>query len=296
MCAGILPVMASSDPTPRPGAAPHRTLHEYYGDDAKRPKFVQQLFDHTAPSYDRMEAMVGLGSGPWYRNEALKRAGLAPGMRVLDVAIGTGLVAREAITLIGDPRLLIGLDPSPGMLGEARRNLRIAGVRAYGELQPLRSESFDFLSMGYALRHLNDLVVTFKEFFRVLKPGGRLCILELTPPPNRITRGLLRFYLKGIVPPLARMVSGTRDGKVLMAYFWDTMQACVPPASILSALHEVGFVVVRRSLSIGMFSEYTAYKPGAGVPEVTEADSRLTGGFILRVFPVYRPDVAQPAG
>jgi demethylmenaquinone methyltransferase / 2-methoxy-6-polyprenyl-1,4-benzoquinol methylase len=288
--------MASSDPTARPGAAPHGTLHEYYGEDAKRPEFVQHLFDHTAPSYDRMEAMVGLGSGPWYRNEALKRAGLVSGMRVLDVAIGTGLVAREAIKLIGDSRLLIGLDPSPGMLLEARRNLKIAGVRAYGEAQPLKNESFDFLSMGYALRHLSDLVVTFREFFRVLKPGGRLCILELTPPPNRMTRALLRFYLKGIVPPLARVVSGTRDGKVLMEYFWDTMQACVPPPSILAALHEVGFVVGRRSLAIGIFSEYTAYKPGPGVPEVTEADSRLTGNFALKVFPVYRPNVAQPIG
>lgn len=273
----------------RRSLAPHPTLARYYGEDANRPEFVQHLFDHTAPSYDRLEAMVGLGSGPWYRREALTRAGLAPGMRVLDVAIGTGVVAREAIALVGDPGLVVGLDPSTGMLLQARKALGVAGVRAFGELQPIRSESFDAVTMGYGLRHLADLTVTFREFFRVLVPGGRVCILELTPPTNRLGRALLRIYLKGIVPPLARVVSGTRDGRVLMAYFWDTVQACVPPASILEALHNAGFVFVRRTLAIGMFSEYTAFRPGPGVPEPTAADFKVSGNFMVRPLPVYRP-------
>jgi demethylmenaquinone methyltransferase / 2-methoxy-6-polyprenyl-1,4-benzoquinol methylase len=281
-----------SEPGTRPQTgtmAPHPTLAQYYGQAANRPGFLQNLFDSTAPSYDRLERLVGLGSGPWYRKEALERAGLGPGMRVLDVAIGTGLVAREAIRLVGDPRLVVGLDPSAGMLAQARTNLALPGVLAFGERQPLKNDSFDFLSMGYGLRHLSDLVVTFKEFHRVLKPGGRVCIMELTPPSNFLARAGLRIYLKGIVPVVARLVTGKRDGRVLMAYFWDTVQACVPPESILAALDTAGFAMVRRTLSIGMFSEYTAVKPGPGVSSSPAPEDLTTSGdFAVRVFPVYQ--------
>ena len=120
--------MNDAAPNGQPSSlAPHPTLSQYYGEDANRPKFIQGLFDHTARSYDRLERMVGLGTGPWYRRDALARAGLTTGMRVLDVAIGTGLVAREAAALVGDPRLVTGLDPSTGMLLQARDNLRSYG-------------------------------------------------------------------------------------------------------------------------------------------------------------------------
>ena len=87
---------------PSPELAPHPVLADYYGDAPERPHFVQRLFDATAPSYDRIERLIGFGSGPWYRHDALTRAGLQAGMRVLDVAVGTGLVAREAITVAGE--------------------------------------------------------------------------------------------------------------------------------------------------------------------------------------------------
>src|SRR5688572_11391454 len=74
--------------------APHPTLPRYYASDGKR-SFVRRIFNHTAGDYDRVEKMMALGSGSWYRRQALMRAGLVSGMRVLDVAIGTGLVARE---------------------------------------------------------------------------------------------------------------------------------------------------------------------------------------------------------
>src|SRR5689334_15006376 len=96
--------------------APHPPLGRYYATpDAKR-KFVGAIFDQTAGEYDRIERMMAFGSGPWYRRQALRRAGLAPGMKCLDVAVGTGLVGREAVGIVGAGGEVVGLDPSTGML------------------------------------------------------------------------------------------------------------------------------------------------------------------------------------
>lgn len=241
--------------------APHPTLTPYYGTDENKPRYVRRLFDQSAGSYDHIESMMAFGSGRWYRRQALERAGLAAGMRVLDVATGTGLVAREAVTITGDARLVVGLDPSPGMLREARRALGIPAVLAAGEQLPWRGGSYDFLSMGYALRHLADLTVTFREFARVLRPGGTVLVLELTKPQGRLHLAFLRFYLKWIVPVLTRVTTRNRDAAVLMRYFWETIDACVPPADILSALERAGFTEVKRTLVLGMFSEYSGTRP-----------------------------------
>jgi demethylmenaquinone methyltransferase/2-methoxy-6-polyprenyl-1,4-benzoquinol methylase len=241
---------------------PHPTLSGYYGRDEDRPEFVRRLFDRAAPSYDTIEGNMAFGWGRRYRREALVRAGLFTGMRVLDVAIGTGLVAREAVRLAGDASKVIGLDPSAGMLSEARRHLGVNGVLGIGEQLPWRNDSFDFLSMGYALRHLSDLTITLREFRRVLKPGGALCVLEVTRPQNRIGNATLRFYLRRLVPVFTRLRTRNPEAELLMRYFWDTIEACIPPERILTAMDEAGFADVRRTLVIGLFSEYMGYKEG----------------------------------
>jgi len=241
--------------------APHPTLVPYYGADQNKPQFVRRLFDVSAGSYDHIESMMAFGTGRWYRRQALERAGLAAGRRVLDVATGTGLVAREAVALTGDSRLVIGLDPSPGMLREARGKLGIPATLGAGELLPCRDASFDFLSMGYALRHLADLTVTFREFLRVLRPGGTVLVLELTRPASRVHRAFLRLYIRRVIPALSRLTTRNRDAALLWRYFWDTIEACVPPERILAALADAGFADVRRELVLGMFSEYTGRRP-----------------------------------
>jgi demethylmenaquinone methyltransferase/2-methoxy-6-polyprenyl-1,4-benzoquinol methylase len=248
--------------TPQGALPPHPTLSGYYARDEDRPEFVRHLFDSAARDYDRIEGNMALGWGRRYRREALLRAGLFEGMRVLDVAIGTGLVAREAVHVAGKTSRVIGLDPSPGMLAEARRHLGVQGVLGLGEQLPWRDGSFDFLSMGYALRHLSDLTVALREFSRVLKPGGAVCVLELTRPQNRIGYTALRFYLRRLVPVLTRLRTRNPEAELLMRYFWDTIEACVAPERILNAMDEVGFVDVRRTLVIGLFSEYTGHKTG----------------------------------
>ena len=260
---------------------PHPTLDRYYGRADERPRFVRRLFDSAAGDYDRIEGPMAFGWGRRYRREALQRAGLSEGMKVLDVAIGTGLVAREAAQLAGEG-CVVGLDPSLGMLLEARRQLHVGGILGLGEQLPVADGSFDFLSMGYALRHLGDLTAAFREFFRVLKPSGRVCVLELTRPTHRVGAGLIRFYLRRVVPVFTRLRTRNADAELLMRYFWDTIENCVPPEAILEALDDAGFVDVQRVLSIGLFSEYTGRRPHPGEPAAAPVPVRTSGNFFAR--------------
>lgn len=252
-----------SDPTSANDAivhAPHSPLTDYYHDEADRPGWIRKMFDSTAADYDRIETLLGFGSGSWYRRQALQRAGLKPGMRVVDVGMGTGLVAKQAAAIVGDPALVTGIEPSPGMAQNAQVPAGLKVVEGRAEHIPFPDNSFDFLSMGYALRHISDLSVAFAEFHRVLKPGGRLCVLEITCPESWLPKMLLKAYLRGVVPALAKIALRNSDTSVLWRYYWDTIEACAKPASVMRTLENAGFVDVDRHVELGMFSEYRAYK------------------------------------
>ena len=247
-----------------PAHAPHQPITAYYATEADRAGFVREMFDSTAEDYDRMETILGLGTGPWYRGQALERAGLKPGMRVVDVGTGTGLVARGAARITGDASLVVGVDPSPGMLASARLPEGVKLVEGRAEAIPYPDASFDFLSMGYALRHISDLSVAFREFHRVMKPGAKLCLLEITCPEKAWSRFLLKIYMKGLVPLLAFVFARKKNTRLLWRYYWDTIEACVPPEQVVATLEAAGFVNARRHIDakgMSIFAEYQATKP-----------------------------------
>ncbi|CAN5307775.1 hypothetical protein BH10PSE18_BH10PSE18_48210 [soil metagenome] len=240
---------------------PHTPLPAYYSDEEEHQRYLRRIFDDTASDYDRIERVLALGSGPWYRRSALQRAGLAANARVIDVGIGTGLVAREALALIGPGGQLTGVDPSPGMMAQvALPSVQLLAGRA--EAIPCGDASADFLSMGYALRHISDVGAAFAEFHRVLRPGGRLVVLEITRPAGRIATALLKGYMRAVVPTIARVVARQRTTQELWRYYWDTIEVCIPPTSVMAALETAGFQQVQRHVELGIFSEYTAVKPG----------------------------------
>jgi demethylmenaquinone methyltransferase/2-methoxy-6-polyprenyl-1,4-benzoquinol methylase len=243
--------------------APHPPLKDYYAEAADRGDWVRALFDRTAGDYDRLERAMAFGTGPWYRERALRRAGLERGQRVIDVGVGTGLTASAAARIVGDPVLVVGVDPSAGMIACAKVPEGLRLYSGHAEAIPLAAASADFLSMGYALRHVENFTGALQEFLRVLAPGGRLCLLEITLPSGKRARAVLRAYLRGVVPLLARVLGRHRDSPALMHYLWDTIAACAPPDAILAALREAGFEEVRRHVELGIFSEYCAHKAPA---------------------------------
>jgi demethylmenaquinone methyltransferase/2-methoxy-6-polyprenyl-1,4-benzoquinol methylase len=181
-------------------------------------------------------------------------------MRLLDVACGTGLMAVAAAQILGSAEGITCLDSSEGMLAIARTKLAARFVQGRAEALPFANGSFDFLTMGYALRHVTSLEATFSEFRRVLRPGGKLLILEVTKPSRRLGALLFRLYFGRAYPFLTRLFTRSRDAADMMTYFWETMDVCVPPKSVIEALQAAGFVQVARQSMLGLFSEYTAVR------------------------------------
>lgn len=247
--------------TPEPRIAPHPPLRKYYARDADRLPFVVGLFDGSARHYDWICGVGSFGSGRFYRRWTLGRHGLRPGMKLLDVATGTGLVAKAALSILQAPGAVVGLDPSAGMLREARKSLAAPLVQGLMEELPFADDHFDFLTMGYALRHVADLGVAFKECLRVLKPGGRLLVLEISRPRTRPGLWLAQAYFRGVLPLTTRLMTGSAQAALLMRYYWDTIAECVPPDAILGVLAATGFARVERRVHGGFLSEYAGLKP-----------------------------------
>lgn len=239
---------------------PHPPLDAHYPTTEAKPAFVNQLFDAGAQHYDSVVDWGFLRSGSFYRRWALQRQGLRPGHRLLDVACGTGLVATAAEKILGSADAITCLDPSAGMLAVAKTKLPAHFVLGRAEQLPFPDNSFDFLTMGYALRHVTTLDEAFSEYRRVLKPGGKLLILEVTKPSSRLGAALFKLYFGKIYPALTQLFTRSRDARNMMVYFWETMDACVPPANVLDALRAVGLTEVKRIGMLGLFSEYTAVK------------------------------------
>ena len=254
--------MSQTDPaSSAPVHVPHQPLGEYYQGEAERAAFLHEIFNTTAPDYDRVEAMLAFGTGPAYRHRALQRAGLAEGMQVLDVGFGTGLVAAQAIRLTGDASRVVGVDPSPGMMKASPLAATVKLLEGKAEALPVGDATQDFVSMGYALRHVSDVEAAFREYFRVLRPGGRVCVLEITPAEGRLANAALKFYMRSVVPLASRLRGVKTNTPKIWRYYWDSIEACAPPARILETLRAVGFTEVKRYTELGIFSEYTATKP-----------------------------------
>jgi demethylmenaquinone methyltransferase/2-methoxy-6-polyprenyl-1,4-benzoquinol methylase len=179
---------------------------------------------------------------------------------LLDVGCGTALVAIEAANILGTAENITCLDPSAGMLSVAKTKLNAHFVQGRAEEIPLPDDSFDFLTMGYALRHVATLEQAFHEYHRVLARGGKVLLLEITKPSNRVGTAVLKAYFNGVYPWLARMFTRSEAARDLLKYYWETIEACIRPELILEALSKTGFSQVKRDSRFGVLSEYTAVK------------------------------------
>ena len=240
---------------------PHPHLKQFYEDESQREEFVNRIFDDTASKYDPINNILSLGSGIRYRKQALIRSGLTSEMSVLDVATGTGLVAAAEISIVGPKGSVTGLDRSYNMLIEVGNKLNIPLIQGDANVLPFADNSFHFLTMGYALRHVDDLKGTFKEYFRVLKPGGILLILELMKPTNKMIYRIVQLYFRLMVALISIPGIGGKNEGRLIKYYWDTIDTFVGSSTIIKTLYDAGFEDVNAHQILNFFTEYTAVKP-----------------------------------
>jgi len=213
---------------------------------------ARSLFAPLGPTYDRYAALLSFGQDPRWRRFLVSRIVAGPGDRVLDVATGTGAVARELIRRHGCT--VVGLDQSPEMLAEARRRLGgdVELVEGRAEELPFADESFDALTFTYLLRYVDDPAATLKELARVVRSGGTIASLEFAVP-----RGLWRpaweLYVRVGLPAAGRVLSpGWHEvGRFLGPSIRD-FYARFPLPRVLQLWGEAGIEDVRaQRLSLG---------------------------------------------
>jgi demethylmenaquinone methyltransferase / 2-methoxy-6-polyprenyl-1,4-benzoquinol methylase len=246
------------------GARDEARLAAYYADPVQRLSLMRALFNRSARHYNALNLLVSLGSGGWYRRFCLRRSGLRPGMVVVDVATGTGLLAREALTLTRSPASVIGVDCSEAMLAIAQRNLGIPLIQAAAEALPLAPDIADFVTMGYALRHVADLGTAFAEARRILRPGGAMVLLEVSAPRNRVARGMAGFFIGAVAPRLSWLMTRDARARRLVQYHWQTIVSYMPPDVVMRAMKDGGFERVACKSYLDLFHHYTGHKPQSG--------------------------------
>ena len=131
---------------------------------------------------------------------------------------------------------------------------------------PFADAQFDFVTMGIALRHVADLGRAFSEYCRVLKPGGTLWILEAHAPSSRVGRELNKWMWAKVIPGMTFLFTRSRDAKLLMDYYWDTIDQAASPETVTQTMSDVGFERPRY-LPVPPVCEYVAKKPGRAAVE-----------------------------
>ncbi len=212
---------------------------------------ARTLFAPLGPTYERYASILSFGQDPRWRRELVSHVEAGPGDRVLDVATGTGAVAREVVARTG--ATVVGLDQSPEMLAEARRRRPDAElIQGTADALPFPDASFDALTFTYLLRYVPDPAATMRELARVVKPGGTIASLEFAVPLG-IWRPLWELYVRIGLPLAGRVISpgwhevGSFLGPSIRDFYSE-----YPPARVLDLWRAAGIGEVRaRRMSLG---------------------------------------------
>jgi len=180
----------------------------------EKARHVREVFDSVADRYDLMNDLMSLGIHRLWKRFTISMAGLRPGQRVLDLAGGTGDLTRLMAPRIGREGLVVLSDINAAMLGNGRSQLldngvsgNVAFAQANAEQLPFHDASFDLVTMAFGLRNVTDKQQALNSIFRVLRPGGRLLVLEFSRP-SKILKPAYDFYSFSILPKLGRLVAG----------------------------------------------------------------------------------------
>jgi demethylmenaquinone methyltransferase / 2-methoxy-6-polyprenyl-1,4-benzoquinol methylase len=216
------------------------------------PERVVAMFDRIAPHYDVMNTLMTGGLDRVWRRNALDAALLRAGMRVLDVATGTGKLAVGAAARVSPGGEVVGLDPAAEMLARARRatapaEARLRWVQADAQALPFADGTFDAVIIGFGLRNLPDVAAALREMSRVAAPGGRVVVLEIAAPDGGASGLLFRTWFRQVVPRLGAL-AGSRAA---YRYLPESVGRYPAPGRVAELMHEAGLREVRWRWLLG---------------------------------------------
>jgi len=203
----------------------------------EKARVVRSMFDRVAERYDLVNRVMTFGLDVGWRRRAVEDLRLPAGARVLDVACGTGDLCNELARAGHQP---VGLDFAMGMLSHATTTAPL--VQGDALALPFADASIDGVTCGFALRNVTDLATLLAEMRRVLRPGGRVALLETAEPDSRLMRAGHRVYFGRIVP----LVGGALSDRAAYAYLPRSMAYLPPPEELVAMLARGGFDPVRR--------------------------------------------------
>ena len=225
---------------------------------------VRKLFDNIAPDYDKLNHILSLNIDKGWRKKAVRTlVDTQEPLKVLDVACGTGDFTIEIAQKVGKGSEVIGVDISEGMMAVGREKIKKAGVSAElfvadCEDLPYADNTFDRISVGFGVRNFEHLELGLSQMYRVLTPGGKLVILELSVPSNAFIRWCYKLYFLKILPAIGGMISGDRGA---YEYLPASVLRFPAPDKFISMLKSAGFAQVEHTpLTLGICRMYVAKK------------------------------------
>lgn len=236
-----------------------------YNNGQRKREQITQAFDVLAHRYDRLNRCLSLGIDLHWRRRALRHLRDAAPAHVLDVATGTADLAIMAARMLPQTHVT-GIDLSESMLAVGRGKVQAAGLekritlaQGDGLTLPFPDATFDAATAAFGVRNFENLAAGFAELRRVLKPGGRAVILELSRPERQPARTLFRFYMRVLMPLIGRCLSGhAREYRYLPASIEHVPQG----EAMLALLRDAGFTACRlERYTLGVCTCYTGQTP-----------------------------------
>lgn len=209
----------------------------------ERAQYVQDMFARIAGRYDLMNRVMTFGQDARWRRFVIGQAQLPPGGRLLDIATGTGDIAYEATRQHPNVQA-VGGDFTLEMMQVGKRYAERRALQWVGAdtlALPFAGNTFDAVTSGFLMRNVIDVPGALREQVRVTRPGGRLVILESSPPPATPLRPFIRLHLNVVIPTLGRLLTGEADA---YRYLPDTTQRFQNPGALAVLMREAGLVEV----------------------------------------------------
>lgn len=233
-----------------------------YLEGQERADYVQGMFARIAGRYDRMNRLMTFGQDLRWRRYVIRQANLPLGGRLLDIATGTGDIADEGLRQVPGLRA-VGGDFTIEMM-QAGKYLpgreAIRWTAADTLALPFPDDTFDAVTSGFLMRNVIDVAGAFREQARVTRPGGRVVVLESSPPKDNILKPFIKIHLNYVIPTLGRIVAGESDA---YRYLPDSTQAFQGPEQLADAMRGAGLINVSYKLFMfGTIGIHVGTKPG----------------------------------